>query len=338
MSDGLEHLANVGPDQMSLRLDPSQLSSSGVPAELYIVPVFKNRVSAGGPPNYDGSERSFKVDVVISGTARDNQNFNGAFDQNTSSSLVKLPDGIDHLKVDTDFGSFTVHLNAASHVSMISADVIARTPVEAHFKVQNMWALMLDHLSFLGNVPLFEGIARVKEKDTEIQTLCVVGPDREVILGPGLATLHKAMAPIYALYREYKNSNSVFYRTLCLYKIMEGIFATLKPAARKQATPLAMQYEQPKELVPDHKDVAQGLRVHVGKPIAKFYSGVLQKQYRDAVAHFLIGSSGVLHVSSAQQKRDFANVAFLAELCVRVLIANHEVYLSEIARAEASRP
>ncbi|KQZ17946.1 hypothetical protein ASD47_10850 [Caulobacter sp. Root1472] len=87
--------------------------------------------------------------------------------------------------------------------------------------------------------------------------------------------------------------------------------------------------------MPDHVDISDGLKEYVGWPMADFYSRVLQKKYRDVVAHFLIKEVGVLHVGVSGQVNMFVDMAFLFDLCVQVVISNHEALLKKIAEFEA---
>ena len=102
----------------------------------------------------------------------------------------------------------------------------------------------------------------------------MVGPEREIVLNPGRAHLHTDLAPIYALYREFKNSNSAYYRLLCLYKIMEGILGVLRKNARTEYAKVGLKFSVAKETVPDHPDIPAHLRCFIGRTIKDFYDNL----------------------------------------------------------------
>jgi hypothetical protein len=128
---------------------------------------------------------------------------------------------------------------------------------------------------------------KIYDNKNHVITIDMVGPEREVTLNPGAQHLPLALSPIYALYREFKNSSSAYYRLLCLFKIMEGILGVLRKKGREEAQALGVPFSMPQETVPDHPDISKNLRYLVGKPIKEFYDNVLQKPYRDAASHFL---------------------------------------------------
>lgn len=178
---------------------------------------------------------------------------------------------------------------------------------------------------------------KIYDVKNQIITIDMVGPEREVTLNPGAQHLSLALSPIYALYREFKNSSSAYYRLLCLFKIMEGILGVLRKKGREEAQALGVPFSMPKETVPDHPDISKDLRYLVGKPIKDFYDNVLQKPYRDAAFHFLVQENVILQVSSAEERYKFAEMTFVCDLCARVLISNHEALLRRLDEAHRAQ-
>jgi hypothetical protein len=150
----------------------------------------------------------------------------------------------------------------------------------------------------------------------------MLGSEQEVILNPGRQGLFTELAPIYALYREFKNSSSAYHRLLCLFKVMEGILVVLRKKGLEEAKALGIPFSMPKERVPDHPDIAKHLRYLIGKPIKEFCDNILEKRYRDAASHFLVQENVILQVNSAEERNRFAEMAFVCDLCARVLIPN----------------
>ncbi len=98
-------------------------------------------------------------------------------------------------------------------------------------------------------------------------------------LSPGAQHLFVELSPIYALYREFKNSSSAYYRLLCLFKVMEGILGVLRKKGREEAKALGVRFSMPKETVPDHPDISKDLRYLVGKPMSLLQNSISATQF-----------------------------------------------------------
>ena len=59
-----------------------------------------------------------------------------------------------------------------------------------------------------------------------------------------------------------------------------------------------------------------------------FFDDVLTAKFRDAVAHFTT-KNGVLHVGSAEAISVYGDLAFVTDLCTRMVIASHERLLAQ---------
>ncbi len=112
---------------------------------------------------------------------------------------------------------------------------------------------------------------------------------------------------------------------------MEGLFGRMQSNLHKKSRQLKIKLEQKRALVPAHPDLSEGLTKYVDRSIKETYDNFLQKQYRDAVAHFELNSQSPINVGSGLDRLRFANVAFLADICSRVLIQRHEAALRLLA-------
>jgi hypothetical protein len=288
----------------------------------------------------DRSLRTFEVDLQLTREAHFPYDINGAFTKDDGASFIKLLPGKCGLKVGTSFGTFNVEVNSRSEIALIHMSVEASTPIEARHKVYDAVAAVLDHLSYASGAPILTEVMRIYDTKNQITTIDHLGPERPAIIDSFSPRLFSDLAPIYALYREFKNSVSAYYRLLCLFKIMEGIFGVLRKKAREDAKALGITLSIPKELVPDHPDIPAELRYLIGGPIKNFYDTILQKRYRDVASHFLVQENVVLRVSSAHEQAKFAAMSFLCDLCVRLLIENREAALKRLddARYQGLRP
>jgi hypothetical protein len=334
VSDNFQLIAQSVTNQVQIPV--GKLGAPGAPAWITIQAMFTG-VGHKGVGLHDTATREFTVETLLRRRPLSDDGFNAAFTAADGASFVGVPPNITKLKVQTSFGDFEVETNAAHQLSLVRMQVHAAVPAEAIYKAGDSIAAFLDHLSFLAQVPVYVGLVKAHDTKNEITTFAVIAPEREQTLNPGFQNLHGDLAPIYALYREFKNSESAYYRLLCLYKIMEGILGVLRAQAREKAKELGVQLGLPKERVPDHPDMPAHLRYLVGKTIRDFYDNTLQKNYRDAAAHFLVQDTKVLHVSSSVERTRFAEMAFVADLCVRILIANHEALLTRLQTAAAAK-
>ena len=129
--------------------------------------------------------------------------------------------------------------------------------------------------------------------------------------------------PVFALYRECKTNPSAYYKFLCLYKIMEGIYKNIRPSLMKKAKKMGKTIKCEKEVVPNHFLIREYNEKFVNMKIRKLFDDVLTKEFRHAVAHFSINDGSLLNLTDYNTNRKFANVLFITEFCCRILIDNH---------------
>ena len=259
------------------------LPASGAPNAITVVAIAENETRDEAARLQDRSIRMFDVEVLLTKQLTLPDTFNADFTKEDGTSLITLGSSI---KVDTAGGAFHVELNSRNEMALIRMEVEASIPTEARNKAYDAIAKFLDHLSYLARAPILTGQMKITDAKNQVITIEIIGADREVMLNYGAALLFRQLAPIYGLYREFKNSSSAYYRLICLYKIMEGILVVLRKKARKEANALGLPFSLPKERVPDHPDISKDLRYLIGKPIKEFYDNILQKRYRDAASHF----------------------------------------------------
>jgi hypothetical protein len=314
-----------------------KLGAPGAPREITIVARMENETRDDKARLQDRSLRMFDVEVLLTKQLTLPDNLNFAFTKEDGTSLIKVANNTPTIKVDTTFGTFYVELNSRNELALIRMKVEARIPWEARNKVYDATAAFLDRLSYLAQAPILTSLMKIYDEKNQATTIDIVGPDREAILNPSAELLFSELAPIYALYREFKNSSSAYYRLLCLFKIMEGILVVLRKKWRDEAKALGIPLSIPKERVPDHPDISQDLRYLIGKPIKEFYDKILEKRYRDVASHFLVHENVILQVSSAEERHKFTEMAFVCDLCTRVLISNHEELLRRLDEARKAQ-
>jgi hypothetical protein len=97
--------------------------------------------------------------------------------------------------------------------------------------------------------------------------------------------------------------------------------------AREQGIELTRDVQS----VPDSTDIVDAIyRAYIGKSVKKFMDDVLTPRFRNAVSHFITDQGAVLDMSDPSQAEEYASVILVSELCVRVVIANHEALLNAL--------
>lgn len=277
----------------------------------------------------DKSERTFQVDILLTKYETALPILDFGFTEEDGGSHLVFPNGSGG-RFTTTVGCFELKMNSSREAAMVAGQVVANSSHEAMARLCDSASIVLDHLSYIAGVPVRMGTVRVTDEKNLTTTIDVISPDRPYILVNAERYLFPELVPIYALYRESKNSHSPFYKILCLFKVLEGIFGVLRGEARKRADFLGVALDREREFVPDHPDISDELKQYVGWPMVKFYNDILQKEYRDVVAHFLKKDIGVLHVGASGHVNRFVDMAFLFDLCVQVVVENHEELLMRI--------
>jgi hypothetical protein len=314
-----------------------RLIAPGAPGVITVLALMENETREDANRLRDRSLRVFEMELLLTKQMTLPDVFNCNFTREDGASFIKASLADQKLRVRTSGGVFDVELNSRHELALIRMSVEATAPEDARNRMYDATAPFLDHLSYLARASILTGQLKVWDSKNQAQMIYMTGPDREVFVNLGTAQLFNELAPVYALYREFKNSSSAYYRLLCLYKIMEGIFSLRGKAHLKAKEIGATLPSIPKERVPDDPDISTGLRQYVGKSIRGFYDNVLQKNYRDVVSHFLVQEDVILKVSSAEDNNRFAEMAFVCDLCVRLMISNHESFLRAIPANFPSR-
>ena len=134
--------------------------------------------------------------------------------------------------------------------------IVLLVPQEAKAKFHKVVTPFIDHLSYKANCPIH--IPLISSEDVKNRCIMInyTSPYPIAKLNPHESHLDTKMIPIYALYREAKNSDSCYYKFLCYYKILrEGIYKHLRPDLYKLARERNIEIQKQKELVPDHPEL-----------------------------------------------------------------------------------
>jgi len=314
----------------STEIPTDRLGPPGIKGELHVLAITENEQRRDEDRLHDQTERQFRVSGLLSKSPPAAENIKGDFGVNDGSSYLVLPDHAVMSRVRCAEGIFEIKKNSSGEKSLVEFECIATNPTEARRKFQTAVLPFLDYLSYLANCPVVVAMLRVEDPKNDRISMEYISPYRKTTVNPHIANLFVELAPVYAMYREAKNSHSDFYKFLCYYKILEGLLGKLRANVFSSARAEHIELRRPKETVPASADIPSRYQAYVGTPIKAFFDGVLTPQFRNAVAHFITDDGGILNMSSPEHVDSYAEVLFILELCVRTVIESHETLLSNL--------
>ncbi|GJM43226.1 MAG: hypothetical protein DHS20C21_00680 [Gemmatimonadota bacterium] len=280
---------------------------------------------------HDSRARDFEVRLVLDRSLDFGAGIDARTDPALGRSLFAIPEPVRSVRVDSPDGAYVVHKNEDGHASCLSCSLRTTDPKDATRQAVASITRFLDHLCYTANAPVM--VKKVIAIDTTnmLTHVSYTTPYAPVLVRPGEETVHREMFPIYALYREAKCSSSAFYRFMCLYKILEGVFRHLRPSLMRKARERGLTIETVSDTVPDHDEIRRFHPGYVGRPIKKLMDDELTPGFRNAVAHFRLESGSVLNPSDFEQDSKFTNMILISELSVRTVIDNQNSYYDQLA-------
>jgi hypothetical protein len=251
--------------------------------------------------------------------------------------------------VQTTNGAFDFHgvLNRSGNLGKLWTEhVVARDYYDAERIAWSALSPVLSWLSVHLDVPLFVEQVDVIDRYTGAQAIKVLLPYRTI--GLSVAPVH-AGSPEFqyyaSLYREALCANAPHYQFLCLYKILDGVFARRLRASRSESSDGGLKLSPQLETVPVDEDAfkawmgavfPQGVRLawsrmhfdSVCRPEAraKEFSAVFEAYLlpiRNRIAHVLVGSGELGYsIDNASDLRSVFHWLPLLKCMVRRILKN----------------
>jgi hypothetical protein len=320
-------------DQVQASIPTKKLDPPGLSGELFVIPVFKKgNVGTNEERLNDKSHRRFSVQAALGKQALQQDGISIGVAEGTGASYIKAPPDATSTKLHSPDGEILIYHNSGGELARVEFECETTSASEARSTFLKTFTPYVDHISFLANVPLYITQVSVRDQKHEIQVAYYLSPYQSVQVNPREGAIHNDLIPIYALYREAKNSDSPFYRFLCYFKILEGIFSVLRPKCFKVANENGKDITRIKELVPSTNYLNERFPDLVGKPIKPIFDGRFQTEFRNKVAHYLLESNIPLNVSDFNVFSSFGAELGLIEACARTAIETQAAYLSELNR------
>ncbi len=315
---------------ISEEISLDKLGPPGVKGELHILAMMENEIRTDTERLLDNTQRSFKIAAQLAKAPQLTCNIQGDFHPNDGSSYLQIPPDYVMSRVRCPEGMFEIKKNDRGEQSLIEFECEANSTAEAKAKFIRAVVPFLDYQAYLANCPLFVMTIRVEDAANLRTSIDYTAPYRTVVINPHIKFLPPELEPVYALYRDAKNSHSTFYTFLCYHKILEGLLGTMRANLRSSAAEKNIELTPRRELVPDAEAIPQTFRNYIGKPIKAFFDNVMTPRFRNAVAHFIAKDGSVLNLSSPEVADSYNSILYISELCVRVVIQGHEGWLAEM--------
>jgi hypothetical protein len=306
------------------------LGPAGMKGQLHVLALVENEQRQDHDRLHDKAIRSFTVTALLSKAPPVAENIKGDFGAEDGGSYLLLPEGVALGRIRCTEGMFEFKKNSKGEKSLVQFECTATSTTEARKNFCSAVLPFVDYLSYVANCPIVLATLRIDDPKNERTVIEYVSPYRQATFNAHISVLYAEMAPVYAMYREAKNSHSDFYTFLCYYKLLEGLLGTLRANVFLRARDKGVTLERTREKVPASEHIASRYQAHMGKPIKAFFDDILTPQFRNAVAHFVTDDGAILNMSASEHIDNYAEILFVSELCVREVIQSHESLLKAL--------
>jgi len=310
-----------------------KLGIPGIPGELVIVDVVPEDARSDNERLTDTTIRPFRVTARLSKNPEPTTTINLSTEPESGASHLLAHPRAEFTKIKCRAGEFRLIHNSKREISCIRFTCEAASPKQARAKFLEAVSPFIDFLSYKANVPIFVPLVVCDDERNHLQSINYVGPHPSVTVQPHQTELNRGLIPIYALYREAKNSISPFYKFLCYFKILEGIYKHLRPETFSEARTRGLSIPKQKEMVPAVDELGTSAQKLVGKPIKEVFDNRFTPEFRDKIAHYIMNDGDILNVSSYDASAEFSNELGFIEACVRVVIEVQESYCAFLKNA-----
>jgi hypothetical protein len=241
---------------LKLTVPADKLAPPGISGELHTVQYERSSPDETGEDRLrDEEERDFEVHIVLMRDSGFERDIRTEAEPGDGTSFFQLPTGVDRMIIQNPAGEFSFVVNERREYSGISARCRARSSREARTIVLRAVSPVIDHLAYFANTPLILGNVTCTDRKNGVVAVGYTSPYRMVVVSAGQMAFPSDLIPIYALYREAKSAPSPFYRFLCYYKILEGIYNTLRSGVFETARAKGITLVREKELIPEHPEL-----------------------------------------------------------------------------------
>ncbi|MEM4989236.1 methylamine utilization protein MauJ [Collimonas sp. H4R21] len=313
----------------STNISYEDLGPPGVRGELHVLALMKDETRKNADRLNDSTTRQFKLAARLAKFPVVTEGIKGDFNENDGGSYLLRTKDSAFSRIRCTGGTFEVRTNQAGEHSLLEFECEATSTTDARNKFLAAVLPFLDCITYHADSPLFITSVRIEDIKNQRITIDYIAPYRHSTVNPHTGSPFLELLPVYAMYREAKNSSSDFYKFLCYHKLLEGLFGARRTELFRTAKNNGLTITRVPELIPDAPAIDTAYRQYIGKPIKGFFDTVLTPRFRNAVAHFITDDGAVLNMSAPEHIDSYSGVLYITELCVRTVIDNYQRMLTE---------
>lgn len=314
-------------DSTLIHLGLEELAPPGIHGTFIIEPHHKNSPISSQEKFSDREKRKFVVKALLSKNPQSETTLNTTLSEENGTSFVKGQNGMSGYTLTTKSGrKIELRQNASNEFSLVHFVCEATSMEEAKRLFSEDAVPFIDFLSFTANCPIYISQHSCCDEKHGVTSIDYVSPHPVSIMQAHQSSLHKEMLPLFALFREAKNSVSNYYKFLCYYKILEGVYHHLRSQIFKEAKEKGITINRKKERLPEHGELRPSL---TNCPIKTFFDGQLTEK-RNEVAHFFLESGAILNLSDHISEAGFADLILPIELCCMEVMKTQNDYYNQV--------
>ncbi len=302
------------------QIDRDRLAPAGIEGYLVLLDKSNGDKRTDEERMRDQSAREFEVKCALRKSFTFPEEIQCSIPEGYGDSYLLMPQEEDEAHVKTPYGEYNFSKNEKNEISMISLICPACSWQESLDKFFSGITPILDLLSYSANTPVIIEKVYCRDNKNDLSVVNYRTPYSGALVNAHAGKINVNMLPLYSLYREAKNSFSNYYKFLCYYKIIEGVFHKLRPLLMIEARKQNIKIVPRKELVPSHPELNYFQRSYVGMPIKVLFDKEFTPEYRNAVAHFYLDNGTLLNPSDYYSTVKFKDIILLSELCAREVI------------------
>ena len=315
---------------MTSQFDQQHPMSPGIDGYLHIVAQGGDELRPAEQRFADRTPRLFRVCAVLTKAHTQHTSIPNEITPSMGGCFIITQND---LQIQTPEGNYELFRNTQGELALATRSLTATWYDEACEIFLAGLTPALDHFSYLSNTPIVIDMMKCEDEANHIIVVSYRMPYGNVVLSEGLTDLSTPLFPVYGLYREAVNASSNFYRFLCFYKILEGIFGPIRSQFFQLARAQGISITRSQDVVPENTYLRQWQPDNIGRKIHDLYNGEFQAQYRHSVAHFALTDGYIANPSAHPESTRFANVVHLAQVCAKELIRNQEEYFRQFFSA-----
>lgn len=321
---------------MAIQNELPSLGPSGVRGNLIFDSVsMSNRTIKSKLEN--SLPRKFILKGLFCKTTKGGDIVQGSVSPREGSSFFSVALNIPLVELNMDGDSIVFHINDSCELSCAVFECTATSHFEAREIFHKKVMVFIDYLCYANDLPLNLTLLESRDESGDCSVINYESPYFNKNLDVNLLSSRKELEEVYSLYREAKNSDSPYYRFLCYYKILEGIYGHLEIKLFMKAKKEGISLQRLPEVIPENENFPSEYIAYNGWKVRRFFKDILEHKYRDVCAHFVLDGASVLRLSDYAQYVKFTDIIYITEICCRLEIKNLENCFEQLDKIKSTK-